>query len=62
MSIYVYHKIPQYQPVGVSSELHLWFDAWVSLAALSVKVLGKYLLLIEKTMFIHETKLVCHFS
>ena len=54
--------MPQYQHVSVSTELHLLFDVWVPLTALSVSFLGKNLLLDGKAMFIFETKLVCYFN
>ena len=45
-----------------STDLHLWFDVWVPLAACSVNFLGKYLFLNRKAMFISETKLSCCFN
>ena len=39
----MYNKMPQYQHIGVSTELHLWLEVWVLLAALSVNFQGKYL-------------------
>ena len=38
MHIYIYISIRYY----VSTELHLWLNFWVSLAALSLNLLGKY--------------------
>ena len=46
----------------VSTELHLWFIVWISLAALSVNFLGKYLFFNWKALFIFETKLACCFN
>ena len=54
--------MPQNQHVWVSTELYLWFDVWVPLAALSVNFLGKYKFLNGKEMFIFETVLVCYFN
>ena len=42
----------------MSTELHLWFHVWVPLAEL----LGKYLLLNGKAMFIFKTKLVSYLN
>ena len=38
--IYIYLYIPY--KCYVSAELHFWFNVWVPLTALSVKLLGKY--------------------
>ena len=46
----------------ISTELHLWFDVWDPLAALSGNVLGKYIFFNRKAMFIFETKLASCFS
>ena len=55
------HKMPQYQQISVSTELHLMFGSALVLA-LPVNVLGKYLFLNGKAMFISKTKLACYFN
>ena len=46
----------------LSAELHLWFDVWVPLAALSVNFLRKYLFLNRKATFLFETEPACCFN
>ena len=61
---YIYHAYNTYikYKCRISTELHLWFDVWDPLAALSANVLGKYIFFNRKAMFIFETKLASCFS